>query len=526
MMVVVCAAMAYVGYLLDQDSPAPIEWDMQSGKNVKWWVPLGSQTYSNPTIHGDRIFIGSNNGNKYDSRFQNDMGVMLCFEKATGKFLWQHVNAKLATGRSQDWPLQGVTSQAAADGDRLWYLSNRCEIVCLDTDGFYDNENDGAFQGEANADLKSADVVWKVDLIKEFGVHPHNVSHCNVAVDSKRVYAKTSNGVKESHVELASPEAPSFVVLDRKTGKTIWTDNSPGRNIFHGSWGSPRLATIKGKRQILFPGGDGWLYSFEPGGDGQGNPILLWKFDCNPKAAAFRLGGAGQRNTLLTVPTVYQDRVYLTMGQDVEHGTGPSRIWCIEPGHRRGDISPTLVQRSEKSRPPHQIEFRHLDSENGDKEVPNPNSGLVWQYGMVDLGNGKTKSVFGRSLSEVRIKGELAFVTELNGYLHCLDVKDGTLNWRADLLSSVWTSPLISGEHVFTFDEDGDVEIFVAHKDPAVACPGDSPAITLETFNAMSVYSNAAVENGTLYIALRDRLYAIEDPKMPGRLEKLKRAFK
>jgi hypothetical protein len=38
-------------------------------------------------------------------------------------------------------------STPAVDGDRLWYVTNRGEVVCLDTAGFADGEDDGAVQG-------------------------------------------------------------------------------------------------------------------------------------------------------------------------------------------------------------------------------------------------------------------------------------------------------------------------------------------------------------------------------------------
>ncbi len=382
-MVFVCGVAAYAAYLIRQDLPLPIRWDTATGENVKWSSPLGSQTYSNPTVHNDFVLIGTNNEGGFDPLLPKkvDLGVLLCFEKATGKLLWQHSNRKLDSGHIQDWPAQGVTSQAFADGERVWYLNNRCEVVCLDIHGFRDQENDGPFKEEPTSRDIDADVIWKVSLIDRFDVFPHNISHCNVVVDNHRVYVKTCNGVNETHRELPSPEAPSFVVLDRSNGATIWTDNTPGMNIWHGSWGSPRLATIAGKDQILFPGGDGWLYSFEPAGDGNGNAKILWKFDGNPKSAIYKLGGIGTRNIPLTAPTVYRDKIYFTLGQDPEHGRGASRVWCIAPGSRRGDLSPTLVQRGARpAAPGFENGFRFCVLETGDKEIPNPNSALVWEY--------------------------------------------------------------------------------------------------------------------------------------------------
>src|SRR5262249_53306790 len=44
--------------------------------------------------------------------------------------------------------LQGVCAAPLVEGERLWYVTNRGEVVCLDTKGFYDNEDDGPVKGD------------------------------------------------------------------------------------------------------------------------------------------------------------------------------------------------------------------------------------------------------------------------------------------------------------------------------------------------------------------------------------------
>ncbi|MEM7456313.1 MAG: PQQ-binding-like beta-propeller repeat protein [Planctomycetota bacterium] len=517
--------LAFVGSRLNEEIPAPLGWDIQSGTNIKWIAELGSQTYSSPAISGDLIFVGTNNAGGYlpDLPSDIDQGVLLCLDRRTGEFVWQHSNAKLPEGRVNDWPLQGVTSSPFAESGCVWYVSNRGEVICLDQDGFLDGTNDGDYEEEASQREIDADVIWKFNLINELGVFPHNISHCNVEVDSEFVYVKTSNGVNESHRYLPAPDAPSFVVLDRTSGKLIWHDNSPGESIMHGSWGSPRLATIDGVRQILFPGGDGWLYSFAPAGDGNGSSVLLWKFDCNPKTSRYPLGRPSGRNNLLTEPTVVEDRIYVTMGQDPEHGYGPSRVWCISPGGRRGDLSPTLVTKGDKVESPGpDNEFRHCIEENGDLEIPNPASAAVWEYTGLDIdGDGELANdeQMSCSLSRVVHHEGCLFVTDIYGHLHCLDAQSGKRNWIFDCMSTLWSSPMVNGEHVFIFDEDGMVNIFKAHPDPTIAMPGGSPVAMNDM--VQSVYSNAVVSDGVLYITTRNQMLAIEDENAPNAFQKL-----
>ena len=79
--------------------------------------------------------------------------------------------------------------------DRLWYVTNRSEVVCLDTDGFHDGQNDGPIKNEPNENLDEADVVWKFDMIKTFGTFPHNMSNCSVTCVGDILLVNSSNGV-------------------------------------------------------------------------------------------------------------------------------------------------------------------------------------------------------------------------------------------------------------------------------------------------------------------------------------------
>ena len=240
------------------------EWKKDTAKNVKWVGRLGSQSYGNPVVANGKVYVGTNNGAGWIKRYPSsvDLGCLLCFNDADGKFLWQHSSEKLPTGRVHDWPMQGICATPMVEGDRLWFVTSRGEVRCLDTEGFHDGENDGPYTAEVSSDKDEADVIWVLDMMKDLGVSQHNMCSCSLTAIGDILFVCTSNGVDESHINLPAPQAPSFLAVDKNTGKVLWTDASPGDNILHGQWSSPAYAVLGGTPQVMFAGGDAWLYSF------------------------------------------------------------------------------------------------------------------------------------------------------------------------------------------------------------------------------------------------------------------------
>src|SRR5690242_13815260 len=110
----------------------PTTWDVKTKKNVKWVAQLGSQTFGNVVVSGGMVFIGTNNEGLRDPKVTGDKGVLMAFRESDGQFMWQMVHDKLASGRVNDWPYQGVASSPLVDGNRVYYVSNRAELMCLD----------------------------------------------------------------------------------------------------------------------------------------------------------------------------------------------------------------------------------------------------------------------------------------------------------------------------------------------------------------------------------------------------------
>src|SRR5262249_17831257 len=315
---------------------------------------------------------GTNNGAPRDPSHKNDASVLMCFRESDGKFLWQYVSPRLASGQANDWPGSSMPAPMI-EGDRLWVVTNRCETVCFDIGPLR--------RGEGQPKL-----LWKVDMINELGVFPHAaamgmMSLCCIGASYKDwIYVVSGNGVDESHAKIPAPDAPSLVCFNKQTGKVVWKDNSPGKNIMHGQWTSPLVIEINGRGQVIAGQGDGWLRSFDAE-----TGKLVWKCDANPKDSKYELGGRGTRSHFLATPVLHGARVYIGVGQHPEYYEGVGWLLCVDPT-KKGDVS------------------FELEASPG-KGKPNPNSAVVWRHGGPTTKEDRKKTdrdyYFGRTVSTV-----------------------------------------------------------------------------------------------------------------------------
>jgi outer membrane protein assembly factor BamB len=384
-------------------------------------------------------------------------------------------------------------------------VNNRNELVCLDLDGFYDDENDGPFKGEPAAALGEADILWKLDMMSKLAVSQHNQAISSVTIVGELVLAGTSHGLGEDHIRKA-PSAPGFIAVNKETGRVVWQDSSTTNSLLHGQWSSPAYGVIDGVGQAIFAGGDGWIYSFDVVAMSRGKTKLLWKFDGNPKESRWVLGGRGTRNNAIAIPMIDKNRVYMAMGQDPEHGEGQGHVWCID-ATKRGDISPELVFNKADPRTP--IPHKHIqacESGEGDFTKANPNSGVVWHYDTFD-GNGDGKVEFEetmhRSFSSVVVSDGLAIIPDFSGLIHCLDAETGEPHWVHDVFAAVWATPLIADGKIYIGDEGGKVSVF------ALASELD---ILAENQLKSSQYTTIMPVGGTLYVPSVGTFYAVDDP--------------
>jgi outer membrane protein assembly factor BamB len=445
--------------------------DLTTTENIRWAVKLGAQSYGNPVVAGGKVFVGTNNEAPRNPRHVGDRSILMVFDEKTGTFLWQQVIPKLDAGKVSDWEALGLLSSPCVDGERVYIVTSRCEVMCLTTGGL-GKENTGPFTDEAQyiagpgkpkveTSPQDADIVWIYDLRNELGSFPHNAANCSILVRGDYLYVCTSNSRDWTPFGAPSPDSPSLVVLDKKTGKLVAEDREKiGYRVFLSQWSSPSAGQVDGQWRTFFGAGDGVLYAFDatPAKDAKGGYLKkLWSFDCNPPEYKVKDGQpikypeAEGPSEINATPVFFQNKVFVATGQNPEHGEGIGRLVCVDARDGR----------------------------------------LVWEYREIN-----------RSLSTVAIDpaSGLLFTADFSGFAYCFDAATGKLLWRHDLKAHVWGSPLVADGRVFIGDEDGDLIMLAAAPEKKVVG---------EVNFGTPVYSTPITANGVLYIASQTHLYAI-----------------
>jgi outer membrane protein assembly factor BamB len=407
-------------------------------------------------------------------------GIFACFDAATGKRLWQWKAPPRKVPRNIDGfsigigeiPQQiGVCSSAAVDGDRVYFVSNRFDVVCLDAAG----QPPGPEAGHAR-------VVWTYDMWEKLGVFPCDASNGSPLVVGDLLYVTTSNGVdrntfadpsKEQNRKIPAPNAPSLIVLDKRDGRLVATDEAPIlRRLLHGQWSSPSLGKVGDRTLVFYGGGDGVCYAFEALASVPQRPVRLktvWWYDCIPpqyKATGdwdwithYCLGDKRVRGTLnkhdgtfvgmseiIATPVFVNGRVYVAIGRDPAHGRGRGALHSID-ARGSGDITA---------------------------------SGKVWTYRGLD-----------RTLSTASVVGGLVYVSDVGGRLHCLDAETGKCYWIHDTKCETWGSTLVADGKVY----------MPTSKGLWVLAAGKELKILSRVALGGKVYASPVVAHGTLYVA-------------------------
>jgi len=487
----------YTRNMVSDETGLPDGFDPETGRNVKWSAALGTACYASPVVSGGRVLIGTNNSRPRDPKHDGDRGVLMCLDEADGSLVWQMVVPKLDWDVYLDWPQAGMCSPPTVEGDRVYTLTNRAEVVCLDLHGLR-NGNDGPYLDEGlhmtpdgqptlEPGSTDADIRWLLDLRAEAGVRPHDSSHCSILLDGPYLYVNTSNGLTSKHDGVDRPEAPSLIVVDKATGKMLAREREAiSSRIFHSTWSSPALGVVDGRRLVYFAGGDGVCYAFDAyqpdnviaadekmlNPTGKPDRTLLvddwvpalrcvWRFDCDPTAPKedihrYIRNREVSPSNIKSMPVVHDGRLYVTVGGDIWWGKRQAWLQCISTAGA-GDVTGT---------------------------------GLLWSY-----------PVERHCVSTPAIHDGLAYVGDCAGKVHCVDARTGKPLWVHDAEHEIWGSPLVADGRVYIGNRRGTFWVLAAGPERRVIS-----SIRLSD----PIHSTSVAANGTLYVATMSTLYALQ----------------
>jgi outer membrane protein assembly factor BamB len=467
----------YFRNMVSAETGLPDSFDPVVGANIKWVAPLGTETYSTPVIAGGRVLIGTNNERPRDPRHKGDRGVLLCLDEKDGSLCWQLVVPKFIPMLYRDWPRCGICSPAVVEGDRVYVVSNRGEVMCLDLAG-QANGNDGPFVDEArlmspdpskptDVAKTDADIIWLFDVQAEVGVHQHDASHSAILSHGEFLYVNTSNGLDDKHDHIPATDAPSLIVLDKTTGRLVARDDENiGPRIFHSTWSSPALGQVDGRTLILFCGGDGVCYAFDPVVSAPAAGTVtklhrLWRFDCDPTAPKENVhdyirNRSQSPSNIKSTPVFHENRVYVTYGGDIWWGKNQAWLKCFKAAGT-GDITA---------------------------------SAEIWSY-----------PVERHCCSTPSVHDGLVFVADCGGLVHCVDAETGKPCWTHDAQAEIWASTLVADGKVYIGTRQGHFWVLAASREKKVISEIilDSP-----------MHATPVVANGVLYVATMRNLYAVK----------------
>jgi outer membrane protein assembly factor BamB len=221
---------------------------------------------------------------------------------------------------------------------------------------------------------------------------------------------------------------------------------------------------------IFFGAGNGWAYGLLPETyeDEDGFALLkeAWRYDANlpsyRKADGewVKYAEYDGPSEIIATPVFYEDRVYVAIGQDPEHGEGVGLVSCIDPS-KTGDLS-------------------------GKAE---------WTFDGIE-----------RTVSTPSIVDDLLYISDYTGRVFCLDAKTGKKYWEHDTKGHIWGSTLVADGKVYIGNEEGELTIIKAGKEY------NKDDVKIIEFPA-PIYSTPVASDGTLYIGTQTHLYAFSGEK-------------
>jgi len=241
---------------VDTSKALPVEWDAESGKNIRWQTPLPGLSHASPIVSGDRIYIATATGTNdselkvglYGSIDPVEEGCpqtwrLLSLDAATGRIVW-NVPAHTAVPTVKRHPkATHCNSTPATDGSNIVAIFSSEGLFCF-------NAKDGKLRWKKS--LGPMDSGFFVVKSAQWGFASSPVIHEGKVIVQCDV------------------QTNSFIaVFDIRDGKLVWMRNRSDVP----SWATPTVVEAAGKKQIVL---NGWHHS---GGYDFDRGTPLWWLD-------------------------------------------------------------------------------------------------------------------------------------------------------------------------------------------------------------------------------------------------------
>ncbi|MGA2752006.1 MAG: PQQ-binding-like beta-propeller repeat protein [Verrucomicrobiota bacterium] len=288
---------------VDASGIAPVQWDVDSGRNIRWHTAIPGLAHSSPILWGERLYVTTavrpgvadlKVGLYGDIESANDQEShqwrLLALEAATGKVLWDKLGYEGVPRLKRHPKSSHCSSTPATDGRRIAAIFGSEGLFCFDMDG---------------------NLLWRKDL-------GPMASGYYIVPSAQWGFASSPVIHDGKVIVLCDVLDNSFIALfDLADGRELW--RAPRHDV--PTWGTPTVAESGGKTQVVV---NGWHhtggYDFANGGE-------IWRLD-------------GGGDIPVPTPIVAGGLAYFTSA----HGKfRPMRAIRLDA---RGDITPPDISRT------------------------------------------------------------------------------------------------------------------------------------------------------------------------------------
>ena len=261
------------GQGVSQRRNIPVDWDGESGRNIRWKTEIPLHGYNSPVLWEDRLFLTGANQSKR---------VVYALNRHTGAIVWEREANNIAGSPATPPRTTDDTGLAAptmtADAQRVYAIFGTGDIISFDHDG---NRQ------------------WARNL----GVPMNHYGHSSSLV--------TWDG--NIFVQYDTQDGSRLLALDAATGQTIWETRRSGGV----SWASPIIIQIEGNHYlVLSTTPDVAVYDIQSGSERWSLDVMSGEVGPSPAFGGGLVYAANEYARLVAInpvsgELVWEDNYYL-----------------------------------------------------------------------------------------------------------------------------------------------------------------------------------------------------------------------